>query len=543
MESSKPHFRTKVSTSKSTAKDVITKSAKVITTNDIIRDIAAKSAKIATINNAIRDIVVQSATRAITTNDVIKDIAIKSSEIATINDTIRDVIAKSEKITTINNTIGDIVAQSATRAITTNDVIKDIAIKSSEIATINDTIRDLAAKFTNVVTTNDIIKDITEKSIQITTINNTIRDITEKVVTTETIISKLQEYLIKKGYSESMISHKYQHDDTTNYDLIVQDQNKKPVEIYEVSNGEETCKQLQTLHTESNIPAYIVSLNRKKQLSIQPTEQSTIKSFIEFYNSLLQTLKIEEEKDCMYFYRGHNDITYPFKPSVYRETTWIEKEETMFKEAIRQSPNEFPNDMSTFDKLVKMQHYNLPTRLLDITTNPLVALYFACIGEDKYKKNGEVVIFKVKKEDIKYFDSDAVCILSNISKRPIDFCVDTSLPSNQQPQIHQLLHDIQQEKSSIKDIYDLKVLEKVFCVLPKMDNQRIIRQSGAFFLFGINSNKKQLADFVQTPLRIVIDKTAKKNILKELSRIGIENSTLFPEMDNRMNRIKEEVLN
>ena len=64
--------------------------------------------------------------------------------------------------------------------------------------------------------------------------------------------------------------------------------------------------------------------------------------------------------------------------------------------------------------------------------------------------------------------------------------------------------------------------------LPKMDNQRIIRQSGAFFLFGINSNKKQLADFVQTPLRIVIDKTAKKNILKELSRIGIENSTLFP---------------
>jgi|GEM_PF-307635 hypothetical protein len=509
MESSKPHFRTKVSTSKSTAKDVITKSAKVITTNDIIRDIAAKSAKIATINNAIRDIVVQSATRAITTNDVIKDIAIKSSEIATINDTIRDVIAKSKKITTINNTIGDIVAQSATRAITTNDVIKDIAIKSSEIATINDTIRD----------------------------------ITEKVVTTETIISKLQEYLIKKGYSESMISHKYQHDDTTNYDLIVQDQNKKPVEIYEVSNGEETCKQLQTLHTESNIPAYIVSLNRKKQLSIQPTEQSTIKSFIEFYNSLLQTLKIEEEKDCMYFYRGHNDITYPFRPSVYRESTWIEKEETMFKEAIRQSPNEFPNDMSTFDKLVKMQHYNLPTRLLDITTNPLVALYFACIGEDKYKKNGEVVIFKVKKEDIKYFDSDAVCILSNISKRPIDFCVDTSLPSNQQPQIHQLLHDIQQEKSSIKDIYDLKVLEKVFCVLPKMDNQRIIRQSGAFFLFGINSNKKQLADFVQTPLRIVIDKTAKKNILKELSRIGIENSTLFPEMDNRMNRIREEVLN
>ena len=77
MESSKPHFRTKVSTSKSTAKDVITKSAKVITTNDIIRDIAAKSAKIATINNAIRDIVVQSATRALTTNDDLSNLAME----------------------------------------------------------------------------------------------------------------------------------------------------------------------------------------------------------------------------------------------------------------------------------------------------------------------------------------------------------------------------------------------------------------------------------------------------------------------------------
>ena len=35
--------------------------------------------------------------------------------------------------------------------------------------------------------------------------------------------------------------------------------------------------------------------------------------------------------------------------------------------------------------LMEMQHYRIPTRMLDWTLNPLVALYFAC-GEDVYKE-------------------------------------------------------------------------------------------------------------------------------------------------------------
>jgi len=39
-----------------------------------------------------------------------------------------------------------------------------------------------------------------------------------------------------------------------------------------------------------------------------------------------------------------------------------------------------------FDRLVRMQHFELPTRLLDATTNPLVALYFASA---EYEENDE----------------------------------------------------------------------------------------------------------------------------------------------------------
>lgn len=54
-------------------------------------------------------------------------------------------------------------------------------------------------------------------------------------------------------------------------------------------------------------------------------------------------------------------------------------------------PNEFLGNR--FDSLVKMQHFGMPTRLLDTTTNPLVALYFACESDKQLDKDGAVYMF------------------------------------------------------------------------------------------------------------------------------------------------------
>lgn len=135
--------------------------------------------------------------------------------------------------------------------------------------------------------------------------------------------------------------------------------------------------------------------------------------------------KITVGEDSQLFYRGVSNEEYatPDKniPSIYRKSGWIQNEDKMFYELVSRVPEEFKDCQNTFEYLVKMQHYGYPTRLLDITSNPLVALYFACSGDEDNEKDGVVILFNIKKNDIRNYESDRVLLLANLalSKRCI----------------------------------------------------------------------------------------------------------------------------
>lgn len=258
--------------------------------------------------------------------------------------------------------------------------------------------------------------------------------------------------------------------------------------------------------------------------------------------------KLEMSHDHVLFFRGHGNFSYPLQPTIYREPGWILNEDILFKELILRCPNEFIGQTSTFQTLVKMQHYSLPTRLLDITTNPLIALYFACSKGKNSNESGEVVVLKIPKIDVKYFDSDTVSVISNISRRPSNFTLPTEhidqTAFNTDQQIKLLLHEIKSEKPYFEACIKLAHLESVICVKPKLENARIIRQDGAFLLFGITGNKLKPAKVPQQFLastdaaRILIKSQDKNRIKEQLKTLGITQGTIYPEIEQVAEHIK-----
>ena len=121
--------------------------------------------------------------------------------------------------------------------------------------------------------------------------------------------------------------------------------------------------------------------------------------------------------------------------------------------------------------------------------------------------------------------------MSNLSKCPINFTFEKDK--------NYLVYDIKQDKPNFNgDSLEADALNDVLCVLPKLNNDRIIRQSGAFFIFGMGESKDKHAEFKDKPTIIRIKAECKKEILKELQILGIDESTLFPETDKIMKQIK-----
>lgn len=357
----------------------------------------------------------------------------------------------------------------------------------------------------------------------------------------EETYTKLEEYLLKKGYRKESI-YKYSPDDKI-FTVSITDENLENLnESYFVideksasllKNGLESLQE----KIEEIFPKnanYFAVTKTNNGLKITEIINARIGAVRTFYDRVI--LQSEAAEDEQFFYRGHSDAMNHFlKPGIYRPLPGraelaVEKEEILYKEAVRRCPEDFDRCRSAFEHLGKMQHYQVPTRLLDITTNPLVALYFACQDDEKMEADGEVYAFRVKKSEIKYFDSDAVSVVANLAKRPVTFSPDNDMDY--------LLHEIRHEKPHFMDMIDREDLGRVFCVLPKLNNPRIIRQSGAFFLFGIDGEKRKQAEFRVPFRRYTISAAGKKKILADLAKFGIDESTLFPELEMVADHLK-----
>ncbi|MFX4268071.1 hypothetical protein ACOL29_10515 [Aliarcobacter butzleri] len=73
-------------------------------------------------------------------------------------------------------------------------------------------------------------------------------------------------------------------------------------------------------------------------------------------------------------------------------------------------------------------------------------------------------------------------------------------------------------------------MKKIICIKGKRSNDRITSQSGAFLLFGLDSIFQEIGTEDISISRIIIEN--KEKILKELDQLNINESTVFPYIEN-----------
>ncbi len=268
---------------------------------------------------------------------------------------------------------------------------------------------------------------------------------------------------------------------------------------------------------------------------------------VEDFLNVLQNWPAKPDTET--FFRGHEDARYQLTPSLLRkwqngDWQYMPSEDRLCKELLIAQYDEFQTDQYCFDRLVRMQHHGLPTRLLDISGNPLVALFFACHGEAKtLDMDGEVVIFRLPSDTLKYYDSDTVSCLANLSnltydqKNRIDLKMDR-VPFNKSEPVLKLLHNIKSEKTFFENNIDPADLGSILCVKAKRTNSRIKSQSGAFLLFG---HEATLDEGGQTGVEIArITIRNKLNILLQLDRLNINVTTVYPSIEQTAVHIRDQ---
>lgn len=285
-----------------------------------------------------------------------------------------------------------------------------------------------------------------------------------------------------------------------------------------------------------------------------------IDSVSSFIKAIKELREYADGTSTELYFRGQEVEFWDIEPSIFRNDM-LSIEHKLMQIPLQKIPMEFKGFDSLFDVMTKYQHYGMCTRLLDLTTNPLVALYFACKihGQEKYETEDDPVEqepYGVVYYTNNYYPSQSIDKEVKIVTALASY--DLSKENTIGTVLDKLRMDnlINEETKArwLKKEYVgefIKIIQRNYMVVPTYTNERLQRQNGVFLLasmFSVNiganvkdgvitKSKNNLRDEFASKY-FYIKGENKESILKELDLYNINEATLFPELEHQLNYIR-----
>ncbi len=281
---------------------------------------------------------------------------------------------------------------------------------------------------------------------------------------------------------------------------------------------------------------------------------------------IAELTKLANDKDNVY--RGYSKQDQ-LLPSLFRDKSFVDREIGLLSDFEKYGLQYFSVN-SVIDFVSYGQHFGLPTRLLDFTYNPFVALFFAL-----YKKKGTKYIYE---EDMEYYYI-RYCnlneqIVINVLPVPATFnnvgMSSESLTFQYMQCVISLnrltdcLNDIENDEkdkegiihSFFKIAYRNKLVldndldtycddnfkklsnKRILFVDANQCNSRIVMQQGLFML-PYNIDEKEHLSIIENNTNLIrIHKNIRKELLDYLETIGIDSYRLMPDLQSVCEAIK-----
>lgn len=246
-------------------------------------------------------------------------------------------------------------------------------------------------------------------------------------------------------------------------------------------------------------------------------------------------------------FRGQCNCDFELLPSIARnykgqKSPLLCKERELVESVMMHLPHIFEHSFEPIELLALLQHYGVPTRLLDVTENALVALFFACCEE--FQKDGEVIVFCQNENNTR------VRTLVNAIADTYRFANSETTYLNSfygsviyQPYYLEQKYIIEDSRTTPNDgaVYLKHYAVSPIFTYAQIHSPRQQVQAGRYLIFPNNiSVQDGLLAFDReiTPIPkdhdcivgyITVKQEAKQSILKTLRLLGITEKSLFPD--------------